>query len=93
MLRNHKDLYLNLEKAAKKIQNSESESSASDVKLWLTSGNQTLPSHDIEDTQQNAAAEDVFEEIQNLENTCVPEEEEDEIENEENTEVQKQISP
>ena len=79
--------------AAKNISESESESSSSDDELWLTSGNQTLPSHDIEDTQQNAAAEDVFEENENLDNTGVTEEEDDEIESDENTEVQTQVSP
>ena len=36
--------------AAKNISESESESSLFDDELWLTSGNQTLSSHDIEDT-------------------------------------------
>ena len=45
-------------------------------------------SHDKEDKQQNAAAEDVFEEIQNLDNTGVTEEEDDETESDENNEVQ-----
>ena len=79
--------------AAKNISESESESSSSDDELWLTSGNQTLLSHDIEDTQQNAAAENVFEENENLDNTGVTEEEDDEIESDENTEVQTQVSP
>ena len=50
-------------------------------------------SHDKEDKQQNAAAEDVFEEIENLDNTGVTEEEDDEIESDENTEVQTQVGP
>ena len=58
----------------------------------MTSANQTLSSHYIEDTQQNAATDDEFEENEKLDNTGVTEEDDDEIESDENTEVQTQVS-